>query len=415
MLFNQNIEHTIGSNTNPYFCTQFGNQVKTLQLHRHKTDSILRRHPWIFSGAISSDNSNLSDGELVTVTDSKGNFLARGHFQHATIAVRVLSFEDVAIDQDFFNKALKRATGLRQTLQLFNEENSICRLVHGEGDSLPGLIVDFYNGVAVIQCHSIGMYHFIEQIKNALIHSMGNKLNAIYSKSSETLPNRTEVEDGYIYGECTTPHKAFEYGVALNIDWVTGQKTGFFIDQRESRLLLGKYSKGKKVLNTFCYSGGFSLLALKHGATLVHSLDSSKKAIALTDENVALNNYENRHASIVADAMEYMKDLKEDYDIIVLDPPAFAKHREKRHKAIQGYKRLNAHAIRQIKPGGIIFTFSCSQVVDKYLFNNTVIAAAIEAGRNVRILEQLHQPADHPVNAFHPEGEYLKGLVIQVD
>jgi 23S rRNA (cytosine1962-C5)-methyltransferase len=389
--------------------------LKTLQLHRHKTDSILRRHPWIFSGAISTDTSDLSDGDLVTVIDSKGNFLARGHFQHATIAVRVLSFEDESIDQDFFNKALKRATDLRQTLQLFTEENSICRLVHGEGDSLPGLIVDFYNGVAVVQCHSIGMYRFIEQIKNALIHSLGEKLVAIYSKSSDTLPNRTDVEDGYIFGTCTTPHKAFEYGVALNIDWVTGQKTGFFIDQRESRLLLGKYAKGKKVLNTFCYSGGFSLLALKHGATLAHSLDSSKKAIALTDENVALNNYGDRHASIIADAMDYMKELKEDYDIIVLDPPAFAKHREKRHKAIQGYKRLNAHAIRQIKSGGIIFTFSCSQVVDKYLFNNTVIAAAIEAGRNVRILEQLHQPADHPINAFHPEGEYLKGLVIQVD
>jgi 23S rRNA (cytosine1962-C5)-methyltransferase len=206
-----------------------------------------------------------------------------------------------------------------------------------------------------------------------------------------------------------------EHGVKLNIDWITGQKTGFFIDQRENRYLLGKYSQGKKVLNTFCYSGGFSLLAIKNGATLVHSLDSSKKAIQLTEENVELNNFKDKHGSIVADAMEYMKDLPEDYDIIVLDPPAFAKHREKRHKAIQGYKRLNAHAIRQIKPGGLIFTFSCSQVVDKYLFTNTVIAAAIEAGRNVRIIEQLHQPADHPINAFHPEGEYLKGLVIQVD
>jgi 23S rRNA (cytosine1962-C5)-methyltransferase len=404
-----------GSNSIPYFCTQFVQHLKTLQLHRHKTDSILRRHPWIFSGAISTDTSTLSDGELVTVTDSKGNFLARGHFQHATIAVRVLSFENVTIDQDFFDNVIKRAIDLRKTLQLFTSDNSICRLIHGEGDSLPGLIVDFYSGTAVIQCHSIGMYEFITLIKNALINALGTELKAIYSKSSDTLPNRTEVVDAYIFGECSTPHKAIEHGVSLNIDWVTGQKTGFFIDQRESRLLLGKYSKGKKVLNTFCYSGGFSLLALKHGASLVHSLDSSKKAIALTDENVILNHYEDRHASIVADAMEYMKDLKEDYDIIVLDPPAFAKHREKRHKAIQGYKRLNAHAIRQIKPGGIIFTFSCSQVVDKYLFNNTVIAAAIEAGRNVRILEQLHQPADHPVNAFHPEGEYLKGLVIQVD
>lgn len=389
--------------------------MKTLQLHRHKTDSILRRHPWVFSGAISTDTTDLSDGELVTVADAKGNFLARGHFQHATIAVRALSFEDVSIDQDFFNRILKRAIDLRETLQLFTPENSICRLVHGEGDSLPGLVIDFYAGTAVIQCHSIGMYRFIDLIKNGLKHALGDKLNSIYSKSSDTLPNRTDVEDGYIFGNCSTPHVAHEHGVALNIDWITGQKTGFFIDQRESRLLLGKYSKGKKVLNTFCYSGGFSLLALKHGASLVHSLDSSKKAIALTDDNVTLNNYNDRHESIVADAMEYMKDLKEDYDIIVLDPPAFAKHREKRHKAIQGYKRLNAHAIRQIKPGGIIFTFSCSQVVDKYLFNNTVIAAAIEAGRNVRILEQLHQPADHPVNAFHPEGEYLKGLVIQVD
>lgn len=405
----------IGSHSIPYFCSQYKEQLKTIQLHRHKTDSILRRHPWIFSGAISSDTTNLSDGDLVSVTDAKGNFLARGHFQHATIAVRVLSFEDVSIDQSFFNRRIERAISLRETLQLFSKENSICRLIHGEGDSLPGLIIDFYNGVAVIQCHSIGMYRFLDQIKNALIHTLKGRLTAIYSKSSETLPTRTEVVDGYIFGTCDTPHKALEYGVAVNIDWVTGQKTGFFIDQRESRLLLGKYAKGKKVLNTFCYSGGFSLLALKHGATLVHSLDSSKKAIALTDENVLLNAYNDRHGSIVADAMEYMKDLKEDYDIIVLDPPAFAKHREKRHKAIQGYKRLNAHAIRQIKPGGIIFTFSCSQVVDKYLFNNTVIAAAIEAGRNVRILEQLHQPADHPVNAFHPEGEYLKGLVIQVD
>jgi 23S rRNA (cytosine1962-C5)-methyltransferase len=259
------------------------------------------------------------------------------------------------------------------------------------------------------------MYVSIKAITKGLKQAFGNKLIAVYSKSSETLPQRTDVEDGYIFGDCVTPHICLEHGVKLNIDWVTGQKTGFYIDQRENRNLLGKYALGKKVLNTFCYSGGFSLLALKNGAELVHSLDSSKKAIVLTEENVDLNNFQDKHKSIVADAMEYMKDLPEEYDIIVLDPPAFAKHREKRHKAIQGYKRLNANAIRQIKPGGLIFTFSCSQVVDKYLFNNTVIAAAIEAGRNVRILEQLHQPADHPINAFHPEGEYLKGLVIQVD
>jgi len=243
---------------------------------------------------------------------------------------------------------------------------------------------------------------------------MGSELAAIYSKSSDTLRDDS-LENGYLFGDCVTPHLALENSVKLNIDWVNGQKTGFFVDQRENRLLLGKYAKNKKVLNTFCYSGGFSLLALKYGASLVHSLDSSKKAIALTDENIAINEFEGEHASIVADAMEYMKDLQEDYDIIILDPPAFAKHRNKRHKAVQGYKRLNAHTIRQIKPGGIIFTFSCSQVIDKALFTNTIIAASIEAGRNVRILEQLHQPADHPINAFHPEGEYLKGLVIQVD
>ncbi len=389
--------------------------MKTIRIHKHKPDSILRRHPWIFSGAIADSTDDLSDGETVTVTDAKGRFLARGHFQHATIAVRVLSFEDVEIDAAFFQSALKRAIDLRKSMQLFTKENSICRLVHGEGDSLPGLVVDFYNGTAVVQCHSLGMYANIEHISNGLIAVLGKSLKAVYSKSSDTLPQRADIVDAYVYGKCETPHIAKEHGVSLSIDWVTGQKTGFFIDQRENRFLLGKYSEGKKVLNTFCYSGGFSLLALKHGASLVHSLDSSKKAIVLTEENVRINGFEDRHGSIVADAMEYMKDLPEDYDIIILDPPAFAKHREKRHKAIQGYKRLNAHAIRQIKPGGIIFTFSCSQVVDKYLFNNTIIAAAIEAGRNVRILEQLHQPADHPINAFHPEGEYLKGLVIQVD
>ena len=389
--------------------------MKTVQINKHKIDSILRRHPWVFSGAIITDTEDLEDGDTVTVADHKGRFLARGHFQHATIAVRILSFEDRTIDEDFFIERISNAVQLRKNLNLLTEDNTICRLVHGEGDSLPGLIVDFYEGVAVIQCHSIGMYKSVEMISKALQHAFEGKLKAVYSKSSDTLPHRAEGQDKYLFGSCDTPHIAKEHGVKLNINWITGQKTGFFIDQRENRNLLGKYAQGKKVLNTFCYSGGFSLLALKNGATLVHSLDSSKKAIQLTEENVALNNFHNKHGSIVADAMEYMKELPEDYDIIVLDPPAFAKHREKRHKAIQGYKRLNAHAIRQIKPGGLIFTFSCSQVVDKYLFTNTVIAAAIEAGRNVRIIEQLHQPADHPINAFHPEGEYLKGLVIQVD
>jgi 23S rRNA (cytosine1962-C5)-methyltransferase len=389
--------------------------MKTIQIHKHKINSIERKHPWIFSGAIQSDVSEITDGEIVTVLDNKKNFLARGHFQHATISVRILSFEDTELDQAFFNEKIQNAINLRKKLNLIRADSNICRLIHGEGDSLPGLIVDYYNGVAVIQCHSIGMYNSVELISEALKNGLKEELTAVYSKSSDTLPQRAEGKDGYLFGSCETPHIALEHGVKLQIDWINGQKTGFFIDQRENRFLLGKYSKDKKVLNTFCYSGGFSLLALQEGAELVHSLDSSKKAIALTDANVTLNNFDKNHKSIVADAMDYMKDLEEDYDIIVLDPPAFAKHRDKRHKAIQGYKRLNAHAIRQIKPGGILFTFSCSQVVDKFLFTNTVIAAAIEAGRNVRILEQLHQPADHPINAFHPEGEYLKGLVLQID
>jgi 23S rRNA (cytosine1962-C5)-methyltransferase len=389
--------------------------VHRISLHKKKTDSLLRKHPWVFSGAIYSDTSSIEDGETVTVVDHQDRFLAIGHFQHATIAVRVLSFEEREINADFFKEKILSAVEWRKKMNLFREDNSICRLIHGEGDSLPGLIVDYYNGVAVIQCHSIGMYRSLSFISEGLQAALGSELKAVYSKSSDTLPERIASQDEYLFGTCQVPHQAQENGVTFAIDWINGQKTGFFIDQRENRELLGKYAKEKKVLNTFCYSGGFSLLALKYGASLVHSLDSSKKAIDLTNANIALNNWTEQHASIVADAMEYMKALEEDYDIIVLDPPAFAKHRDKRHKAIQGYKRLNAHAIRQIKPGGLIFTFSCSQVIDKNIFTNTIIAAAIEAGRNVRILEQLHQPADHPINAFHPEGEYLKGLVIAVD
>ncbi len=389
--------------------------MNILAVRKNKSHSIERRHPWIFSGAIATETDHLKDGDLVTITDHENYFIARGHFQHATIAVRILTFHDEPIDDTFFRYRIQDAVDVRIQQGLIGENNNICRLVHGEGDSLPGLIVDFYAGVAVVQCHSIGMYHSRKDITSALVQALGNKLIAVYSKSSETLPKRIEAEDGYVYGECATPHIAIENGVKINIDWINGQKTGFFIDQRENRLLLAKYSKGKKVLNTFCYSGGFSLLALQNGALHVDSLDSSKKAIELTDANIELNQFEDKHTSIVADAMVHLKELGSEYDIIVLDPPAFAKHRDKRHKAIQGYKRLNAHAIRQIKPGGIIFTFSCSQVVDKKLFTNTVIAAAIESGRNVRILEQLHQPSDHPINAFHPEGEYLKGLVIHVE
>lgn len=389
--------------------------MHVLKINKAKTHSILRKHPWVFSGAIDSKTEDIEEGEIVKLVDNKGRFLAIGHFQPSTIAVRILSFEEIEINQEFFNKQLKHAVDLRMKLNLLRKDNNIFRLVHGEGDNLPGLIVDFYNGVAVIQCHSVGMYVSLEMISSALQTALGENLTAIYSKSSDTLPERIGAENKYLFGTCETPHIALENGIKYEIDWVNGQKTGFFIDQRENRALLEKYSLGKKVLNTFCYSGGFSLASIKGGAVLAHSLDSSKKAIELTEANVKLNKMASKHQSIVADTMEYIKDLPEKYDIIILDPPAFAKHRDKRHKAIQGYKRLNAHAIRQIKPGGIIFTYSCSQVVDKFLFTNTIIAAAIESGRNVRILEQLHQPADHPINAFHPEGEYLKGLVIEVE
>lgn len=390
-----------------------------LTIAKGKEHSIQRKHPWVFSGALASDTSEIQDGDLVCLTTKKQQILGIGHFQHATISVRILSFDYEIIDEAFYERRLANAYQLRLRIGLLNANNNIFRLCHGEGDLLPGLIIDFYNGVAVIQCHSFGMHRQVELIAQALQKVIGADLKAIYHKSSDTLPKREVAtdgaSDGYLFGEVATPHLALENGVQYQIDWINGQKTGFFIDQRENRALLGKYAQGKKVLNTFCYSGGFSLQALQHGATLVHSLDSSKKAIVLTDANVALNQFEDRHGSIVEDAMDYMKNLPEDYDIIVLDPPAFAKHRDKRHQAIQGYKRLNAHAIRQIKPGGLIFTFSCSQVVDTLLFTNTVIAAAIEAGRSCRILEQLHQPADHPIQAFHPEGAYLKGLVIQID
>jgi 23S rRNA (cytosine1962-C5)-methyltransferase len=387
---------------------------KEVILKKNKEESILRRHPWIFSGAIDLIDEEIVDGDIVSVYDSRKRFLAIGHFQNATIAVRIVSFEEREINQKFYSQKIGDAIQLRRNLGLFSTDNSICRLVHGEGDGLPGLIIDFYENVAVVQCHSIGMYHSLSFINKALQKNIAD-LQAVYSKSSDTIHSKEIAQDSFLYGNTNVPHIATERGIRFSIDWITGQKTGFFVDQRENRTLLGNYAKGKKILNTFCYSGGFSLSALYSGAKEVHSLDSSKKAIDLTDANISLNKFKGKHKSIVADAMEYLKNIDNSYDIIVLDPPAFAKHRDKRHQAIQGYKRLNEMAIKAIKPGGIIFTFSCSQVVDKYLFTNTVIAAAINSRRNIRILEQLHQPADHPINAFHPEGEYLKGLVIQVD
>lgn len=383
-------------------------------LKKGKEASLFRRHPWVFSGAIATDFSLITDGECVRVRSSTGKYLGTGHFQHGSIAVRILTFEEEFIEQGFWDKRVQRMVKLRETLGLLSSEG-ICRLCHGEGDELPGLILDFYNGVVVLQCHSVGMLNHLTEITRALKKSLGKKFKALYNKSSDTLPKRQEIRDEYLYGTCQTPHFAIEDGIKYTIDWETGQKTGFFIDQRDNRSLLGRMSQGKTVLNAFCYSGGFSLQALKNEAKLVYSLDSSPRAIALTERNLELNEMKDRHISVVADAMEFLKELPEPFDIIVLDPPAFAKHLDKKHKAVQGYKRLNAHALRQIKPGGILFTFSCSQVIDKDLFQHTIVAASIESGRKVKILHQLHQPADHPIGAFHPEGEYLKGLVLYVE
>jgi 23S rRNA (cytosine1962-C5)-methyltransferase len=393
---------------------QYFQKMKEITVKSDKVKSIQRKHPWVFSGALLTDVTSFQDGEPVSLKDQKNNFLGIGHFQHGTIAVRMLTGEKIKIDKHFFKKKFDSALALRKQIGLFSESNNICRLVHGEGDGLPGLIIDHYNKALVIQCHSVGMYLALDEIAFALRDLFGSEVRSIYSKNTGTLPSHIVFENKYLFGKCDMPHISMENGISYAIDWVNGQKTGFFIDQRENRALLGKYAKGNKVLNTFCYSGGFSLSALKAGALEVHSLDSSEKAIQLTEENLNLNKFKGKHRSIVDNAVKYLNNLETQYDLIVLDPPAFAKHRNKRHQAVQAYKRLNANAIRQIKPGGIIFTFSCSQVVDKTLFNHTVISAAMDSGREVKILEQIHQPADHPISAFHPEGEYLKGLVIQV-
>lgn len=394
-------------------------KLKTVIIKPAKDKSIVRKHPWVFSGAIKATEGNPVEGDLVTVIANKGRFLGIGHYAEGSIAVRMLTFDENEELENIYLNRIQSAYDLRTSLGLTNsEETNIFRLVHAEGDNLPGLIIDHYAGNVVVQCHSLGMFNDVEKIKEALLAVMGDKVNSIYMKSAATLPkgNSLYSEDQYLHGEAEMPVVALEYGNKFNINWITGQKTGFFIDQRENRALIGKYSKGKKMLNTFCYSGGFSIYALNQGAELVHSLDSSAKAIELVDDNVKLGGFESsRHESYVEDTMDFIKDLKEDYDIIILDPPAFAKHRKAKHNAVQGYKRLNAHAMRQIKPGGLIVTFSCSQVVDKVLFTNTIIAAAIAAERKVRIIEQLHQPADHPINAYHPEGEYLKGLVVHVE
>lgn len=390
---------------------------KKIILNPGKEKSLRRFHPWVFSGAIKEIEEGIEEGDIVDVFSSKNHYLGTGFYQQASISVQVFEFKQQEIDTKYWTSKFEQAIELRKNIQLFNNpDTNIFRLIHGEGDSFPGLIVDFYNGTAIFQCYSIGLWQLRKEFTKILQNILGDKLLAVYDKSSETLPKKyIDIQNEYLYGEENAIKEGLENGNKFSIDWETGQKTGFFIDQRENRKLLGEYSNNKKVLNAFCYSGGFSIYALNNGAMEVHSLDSSQKAIDLVEQNIALiPEHKDKHKSIVADAVKFMNKIEPDYDIVILDPPAFAKHSRARHKAVQAYKRLNASAIKQIKPGGIIFTFSCSQVVDKFLFNKTIASAAIETGRKVKILHQIHQPADHPNNIYHPEGEYLKGLVLQV-
>lgn len=392
--------------------------LKTIQLRRGKAESLRRFHPWVFSGAIAAQSRDLQEGDLVQVLDDQGNFIAVGHYQIGSIAVRVLSFDRRDIDEAFWVERIGEAYSLRRGLKLAGrEDNDVYRLVHGEGDRLPGLVVDVYGATAVMQAHSVGMHVQREVIADAIIRATEGEIQNVYYKSETTLPYKADLgqENGFLRGG-SPANIATENGLKFHIDWLKGQKTGFFVDQRDNRSLLEHYAKGRSVLNMFCYTGGFSVYALRGGATLVHSVDSSSKAIDLTRANAELNfPGDTRHDAFAEDAFRYLQRAGNDYDLIVLDPPAFAKHKEALRNALKGYTRLNAIAFEKIKPGGIVFTFSCSQAVNKDQFRLAVFTAAAQSGRHVRILHQLHQPADHPINIYHPEGEYLKGLVLQVE
>lgn len=389
----------------------------TIVLKPKKEESLLRFHPWVFSGAIQRIEGKPAEGELVEVLDCNRNFLAIGHYQIGSIAVRVVSFEQQKINDNFWNRKIELAYKMRESIGLVSDANNTFRLVHGEGDSLPGLIVDVYDDTAVMQAHSVGMHETRETIAKAIVANVPGVKN-VYYKSESTLPFKADItpEDGYLIGDDTKKYIGLENGLKFQMDWLRGQKTGFFVDQRENRSLLERYAAGKSVLNMFCYTGGFSVYAMRGGATLVHSVDSSAKAIELTDRNIELNfPGDNRHAAYAEDAFKYLNANEKKYDLIILDPPAFAKHRDAVRNALKGYKRLNARGFEAIKPGGILFTFSCSQVISKEQFRLAVFSAAAESKRNVRILHQLSQPADHPINIYHPEGEYLKGLVLWVE
>ena len=396
--------------------------MTTLQLRRGKSESLKRFHPWIFSGALRSTLNREplpQEGEVVDIVDSDGIFIARGHYQIGSIAVRVLTFRDEPIDHHFWVTRLREAYRMRKALQLnINPDtNGIYRLVHGEGDRLPGLIIDIFGDTAVMQAHSVGMHCDREAIADALLEATDGAVRNIYYKRETTLPYKADLgqENGFLRGN-TEENIAVENGLKFHIDWLKGQKTGFFVDQRDNRSLLEEYSNGRSVLNMFCYTGGFSVYAMRGGAKCVHSVDASEQAIRLTEANIELNfPNDQRHEAYAEDAFKFLDRAGSNYDLIVLDPPAFAKHKDALRNALKGYTRLNAIAFRKIKPGGIVFTFSCSQAVNKDQFRLAVFTAAAQSGRHVRILHQLHQPADHPINIYHPEGEYLKGLVLYVE
>ena len=390
----------------------------TFTLRRGKAESLKRFHPWVFSGAIDRCDGKPQEGDVVRVVSHEGEMLGYGHCQIGSIAVRMLTFSEEPVDDAFWQQRLAEAFRMRKALQLSGrEDNNIYRLVHGEGDRLPGLVVDVYGRTAVMQAHSVGMHVSRETIAKALVAASKGLIDNVYYKSETTLPYKADLhgENGFLIGN-DEGNVATENGLRFHIDWLHGQKTGFFVDQRENRALLEHYAPGRNVLNMFCYTGGFSVYALRGGANLVHSVDASAKAIELTRANVELNfPGDQRHEAYTADAFKYLEEAGNNHDLIVLDPPAFAKHRDALRNALKGYTRLNAMAFRKIKPGGILFTFSCSQAVSKEQFRLAVFTAATQSGRHVRILHQLHQPADHPINIYHPEGEYLKGLVLYVE
>ena len=393
-------------------------RYRNIYLKKGKEESLRRFHPWVFSGAIERLDEGIAEGDTVRVMTKNGEFIAVGHFQIGSIAVRVLSFEDIEIDDEYWKNRLASAFAMRKSLGLAdNPANDTYRLVHGEGDNLPGLVIDCYGKTAVMQAHSVGMHLCRGDIARQLTAIMGNRIENIYYKSETTLPFKADLkqENGFIYGG-STDNIAMENGLRFHVDWLKGQKTGYFIDQRDNRRLLETYAGGRHVLNMFCYTGGFSLYAMRGRAASVCSVDSSLKAVELTKDNVELNFPDDaRHKAVCDDAFKFLEKTDDKYDLIILDPPAFAKHRAALHNALKGYTRLNAKAIERIESGGVLFTFSCSQVVTKDNFRNAVFTAAASAGRNVRILHQLHQPADHPINIYHPEGEYLKGLVLYVE